>query len=107
MRLAPNEVQAIQRSVAELLPEGAVVRLFGSRVDDAKRGGDIDLLVETPEPLSAMDWTDRRARLVARIQRRLEERRIDIVHAVLGVDDPRPVVRNARAHGIDLGSGPQ
>lgn len=64
MRLAPNEVRALQRSVAELLPKGAVVRLFGSRVDDAKRGGDIDLLVETPSrstpptgPTVARDWS--------------------------------------------------
>jgi hypothetical protein len=47
MRLTPLEHEAIKRAAQSSFEPGVVLRLFGSRVDDAKRGGDIDLLVET------------------------------------------------------------
>ncbi len=44
MRLSEAEVGYIKGEFLRLDPE-ALVYLFGSRVDDTKRGGDIDLLV--------------------------------------------------------------
>ena len=46
MRLTPDQHQIILTATREIFGAEAVVRLFGSRVDDAKRGGDIDLWVE-------------------------------------------------------------
>ena len=39
MRLDPQHITAIKRLAAEQFGAGAQVRLFGSRVDDAARGG--------------------------------------------------------------------
>lgn len=47
MRLTSNEVEIILHSAREIYGEGVRVYLFGSRTDDARRGGDIDLLVRT------------------------------------------------------------
>lgn len=44
MRLTINEIHLLKEKLASLSKE-AKLYLFGSRVDDAKRGGDIDLLV--------------------------------------------------------------
>lgn len=44
MRLTRNEVTLLKEKLASLSKE-AKLYLFGSRVDDTKRGGDIDLLV--------------------------------------------------------------
>ncbi len=44
MRLKAEEIATLKKSLAELSQE-ARLYLFGSRVDDTKRGGDIDLLV--------------------------------------------------------------
>ena len=44
MRLTRNEVTLLKEKPASLSKE-AKLYLFGSRVDDNKRGGDIDLLV--------------------------------------------------------------
>ena len=49
MRLTDHEVASIKAAAREAFGEAAVVRLFGSRVDDGLRGGDIDLHVELPE----------------------------------------------------------
>ena len=48
MRLNKIEVEAIKTAFAEVFGDGKVY-LFGSRVDDTKKGGDIDLLVVSKE----------------------------------------------------------
>jgi predicted nucleotidyltransferase len=47
MRLTPAQIDTIQSTVQTVLGEGAQVTLFGSRVHDDLKGGDIDLYVET------------------------------------------------------------
>lgn len=46
MRLNPEQTQFIKSTIARHFGEGARVWLFGSRVDDTKRGGDVDLYVQ-------------------------------------------------------------
>ena len=53
MRLAPADLTAITAAAQALLPAGSRMMLFGSRTDDSRRGGDIDLLVAPPAPLDA------------------------------------------------------
>jgi hypothetical protein len=48
MRLMPQEIAAIDLAARECFAPRSMVRLFGSRLDDSRRGGDIDLLVEPP-----------------------------------------------------------
>jgi predicted nucleotidyltransferase len=49
MRIEKSEVLAAVSVVRKHLGTSAAVWLFGSRVDDAQKGGDIDLYVETDE----------------------------------------------------------
>lgn len=44
MRLEKKQIECLKNKLYELSSE-AKLYLFGSRVDDAKKGGDIDLLV--------------------------------------------------------------
>lgn len=50
MRLTPDQQAAIRTAATEAFGGAVGVWLFGSRVDDDKRGGDIDLLIETQQP---------------------------------------------------------
>jgi predicted nucleotidyltransferase len=50
MRLSQNEVSLIRQTLAEVDPAGRVY-LFGSRVDDSRRGGDIDLFLDASRKL--------------------------------------------------------
>jgi predicted nucleotidyltransferase len=78
---------------------GATVRLFGSRLRDDVRGGDIDLLVECPAPVARPVWLA--ARLTARLQRALGDRKIDVL--VVGPDtELEPVHQVARTEGVLL-----
>ncbi len=54
MRLTPAQAQAIRERIHTHLGPRARIWLFGSRVDDSRRGGDVDLYVE---PESAADLT--------------------------------------------------
>lgn len=53
MRITAYQRQVILESSNEIFGDGVEVRLFGSRMNDSKRGGDIDLFVNLPfvEPL--------------------------------------------------------
>ena len=102
MRLSAVERCAVESASREALPAGTRVLLFGSRLDDNRRGGDIDLLVELPEPLSADDVVNRRTRFTARLYRLLEGRRIDVVMTQQGSQDRRAVVAAARQQGVEL-----
>lgn len=99
MRLSDEQARLIVRTARELAGPQASVRLFGSRVRDELRGGDIDLLVECPRPVAKPVWLA--ARITARLQRALGDRKIDVL-----VVDPQtplePVHRAALAEGIVL-----
>lgn len=47
MRISQNQVQLIAESIHHHLGESARMWLFGSRLDDKKRGGGLDIYVET------------------------------------------------------------
>ena len=99
MRLTENQVTTIRQAVADTFGAGAKVWLFGSRVDDSKRGGDIDLLVH-PGPEVSSNLLLRKIRLLGQLERALGERKIDIV--IEHNADSRPIVQVAHQTGIRL-----
>jgi predicted nucleotidyltransferase len=50
MRLGKHQLRQITNCVHKHFGRDAKLWLFGSRVDDARRGGDVDIYVETPDP---------------------------------------------------------
>ena len=99
VRLAPHERQTIRRTVLAEAGVGARVWLFGSRVDDRRRGGDIDLFVELDQDVAQPVLMS--ARLGAWLQQALGERRIDVLIAAPNVSE-QPIHRVARAESVAL-----
>lgn len=99
MRLSPADRDAIKLAVAEQVGADSRVWLFGSRVDDSKRGGDIDLLIETERVLPSR--VEVLCKLEARLVRALGDRKIDIL-----LKDPltpdASIIRAALKQGILL-----
>lgn len=99
MCLTPQTVQTIEQAAREFFAPGSTIRLFGARLDDQRRGGDIDLLIERPAPLLPDEQVSRRNGFLARLYRRLGEQKIDVLIVPAGYPDPRPVVQIARSEG--------
>jgi predicted nucleotidyltransferase len=99
MRLSPRDTRLIGETVRVALGDAARVRLFGSRVDDASRGGDIDLLVEVDHTLA--NRAAAASRLAAALQLRLGDQRIDVI-LVDPTTRPQPIHDVARQQGISL-----
>jgi uncharacterized protein len=81
MRLKPHEILAIKEAVSRLDPRARVC-LFGSRVFDSKKGGDIDILI-----FSDCLTYDHKISIIKLLQRTLGERKIDIL-SVTDAHDP-------------------
>ncbi len=99
MRLTEAQIRAIRRLSRETAGEAAVVRLFGSRLDDDARGGDIDLLIEVPQPVARPALLS--ARLSAKLSRALGGRRVDVVISAPNLRR-LPIHDLARREGVPL-----
>ncbi|MBI5331365.1 MAG: nucleotidyltransferase domain-containing protein [Betaproteobacteria bacterium] len=77
MRLTPAQAQAIHRLAQETAGEAASVLLFGSRLDDHAKGGDVDLLLQVPDPVD--NPAQLAALFSARVTRLMEGRKVDVV----------------------------
>jgi predicted nucleotidyltransferase len=99
MRLTAEQADTIHSEVTELLGPEARVYLFGSRVDDSRRGGDIDIYIETPilpQPRSRL-----KAVLLRRLWERLGTQRIDLLIRA-DAEALRPIHLDALEQGIRL-----
>ena len=78
MRLTSKEIEGIIKGISIHLQDcPAELRLFGSRTDDAKRGGDIDLLLIVAPSIKS-DVTENKHYLLADIKTEIGEQKIDL-----------------------------
>ena len=83
MRLSPKIYSCIKTRIHESIPS-ADVFLFGSRVDDSAKGGDIDLLLLTEEKLPLVSIN----RIRRLILNDIGEQKIDIVNFTKSITHP-------------------
>ena len=98
MRLSEEAKNSIIAAVRRYFSQAEKIILFGSRADDNKRGGDIDILVQAPLLSSAIAF-EARLRTIAALQLKLGGQRIDLL-TTSGIDDERLIVQNAYRQGV-------
>lgn len=102
MRLTDSEITTIRSTVAAHFGAGSAVWVFGSQLDGAARGGDIDLYVEPALCGNAVERSENlfltQQALRSDLQRRLK-RAVDVV---VRRDGPTAFMRQARAEGQRL-----
>jgi uncharacterized protein len=76
MRLTKNEITSIHNSAIKYFGENSKVFLFGSRIDDNKKGGDIDLYLETDLKDGVFN---KKVEMLTYLNLRLGEQKIDLV----------------------------
>jgi predicted nucleotidyltransferase len=94
MRLLPAEREIIRTLATRIFGDGTRVLLFGSRVDDSVKGGDIDLYVQSPDAEQAL--TKKREFVVA-LKLALGDQKIDVV---ISSNPSRFIEQEALKHGV-------
>jgi len=94
MRLTPAQIDTIKSTTAAVLGEGVRVTLFGSRLHDGQKGGDVDLYIEMPEPRLMQ-----KIRCKVQLQDRLDMP-VDLIVKPLG--DTSPISQIAKKEGVVL-----
>ncbi|MDQ6991930.1 MAG: nucleotidyltransferase domain-containing protein [Mariprofundus sp.] len=95
MRISNKYRSVFKKYFLEFFQEGDIY-LFGSRVDDSKKGGDIDLY------LTVVDHSDlfaKKIKFLARVKRELGDQKIDIV---FNTDSTRLIEQEAMQWGVKL-----
>ena len=77
MRLTPFQIATIRQESAQIAGDAARVWLFGSRVHDDARGGDVDLMLELDDAVA--EPAQLSAKLSARVSRAMYGRKVDVL----------------------------
>ncbi len=101
MRLTPKELLCILETFQKHFGKNDHLWLFGSRVDDTKRGGDIDLYIETTE--TSVDRVyHSKIQFVTELWAQIGEQKIDIIINMLSNPTVLPIYKIAKETGVLL-----
>lgn len=99
MRLSEKEIKVIKTAAQKVWGANVKVRLFGSRTDDTKKGGDIDLLINPGRNLNTRELVLTKAHFLSQLFISMGEQRIDVI-----IESPEkenlPIIKTARESGI-------
>lgn len=99
IRLADSVVAAIKSAFKENFLKEDCLWIFGSRTDLSKRGGDIDLYIESSIK-NAHEIVKARANFLSKLYRTIGEQKIDVV---IKFDTTNlPIYKIAKEQGIQL-----
>lgn len=76
MRIKKKDIEFIKEIALECFGANAKVYLFGSRIDDKQKGGDVDLYIETD---MKNDVFKQKLKMLGMLHKVLGEQKIDIV----------------------------
>ena len=77
MRLTKYQTDTIKELAHKYFGTQATVSLFGSRTDDQKRGGDIDLIIKSDD--ETMLTLEKKIHFLAELKTKIGDRHIDTV----------------------------
>jgi len=95
MRLSIKEVEAITSIFKDIFKSGKIY-LFGSRTDDTKKGGDIDLYIQADNKDNLIE---KKLNFLVELKRKIGDQKIDVV---ISRDINRPIEQIALKEGIQL-----
>jgi len=103
MRLSPKQIQRLKEAVIRNFGKDAHIWVFGSRIDDQRRGGDYDFYLETPKSDPDEIIADK-LKLLAELHAcpEFEGEKIDLVIRSAVPGPELPIYKVAKEQGIPL-----
>jgi predicted nucleotidyltransferase len=97
MRLSNIEREIIKEAAQNIYDKDAKIFIFGSRVDDTKKGGDIDIYIETPKHATIKD----KLNFLVALENKIGEQKVDIIIKT-PISKPKEIFEIAKNNGILL-----
>ena len=99
MRITTKDQKTIVNTAHQYFDKATEVYLFGSRVDDSKKGGDIDLYIIPEHQNSAEQLYHKKIKFLVALQLAIGEQKIDVI---IAKDKNRLIEKEAIRTGIKL-----
>ena len=99
MRITTKDQKAIVNITHQYFDKTSEVYLFGSRVDDSKKGGDIDLYIIPEHKNNAEQLFNKKIKFLVALQLAIGEQKIDVI---IAKDKNRLIEKEAIRTGIKL-----
>jgi predicted nucleotidyltransferase len=101
MRLSSDTIEIIKSLTLEIFGADAKVILFGSRIENDKKGGDMDLLLIPSEQVNSEDLFSMKIKLLTRLKIKLGDQKIDLLLKQTFNQD-QEIIKEAETKGILL-----
>ncbi len=98
MRVLNSDIKAIKQTFLEVFKQGHIF-LFGSRVDDSLKGGDIDLYIVPALALDRAEVLDKKLDFLVKLKSLIGDQKIDVI---ISKDKNRLIEKEALHTGIQL-----
>ena len=99
MRLSQDTIKTINTLAQKHFGNDCEVYIFGSRVDDAKRGGDIDIYIETS---LIENIFDAKLEFLTALHKAIGEQKIDLVVKKRESKQIYPIYESAKNAGVKI-----
>lgn len=99
MRLLKSEVKVIKEISSVIYGSNSKVILFGSRVNDTIKGGDIDLYIIPGRKFTRSELRDQRIKYLVSLKSKIGDQKIDLV---VSTDKNSLIEKEAINKGIEL-----
>ena len=94
MRLSPKEKQEIKKTLKEIFGD-VKIYIFGSRLDNSEKGGDVDIFLQTSKPIQNKRVKRAKAKLL------LEEKLLKPIDIIIE-EDANSLIKKEAMQGVEL-----
>lgn len=100
MRLRQTEIDAIKKVARMIFGKNATTFLFGSRIDDNKRGGDIDLYIQYNPTNQEESEYQLKIKFLVQLKKIIGDQKIDVL--IDAGKQPNNFFTSVKKQGIQL-----
>ena len=100
MRLTQNEIDAIKKVSKIVFGENAKAVLFGSRTNDLKKGGDIDLCIQYTPNNSSQNQYELKIKFLVQLKKIIGDQKIDLL--IDTGNQTNSIFKSLRKEGIQI-----